>query len=150
MSSVVRTTPSLSQRRDDATSRSRMRFGFASRRNRFESSMSSINGWSGMPPTASSSRRETKIPWSPVQIPVRNERWFISQAITPNTGEALDSRTSKLPQGTDPAALRSASNIGGSTLASACRNQINLPRASAAPRCICRARCGWQRAKTTP
>ena len=53
-----------------------MRFGGASLRNRLESSMSSIKGWSGMPPTASRSRRETKMPWSPVQIPVRRERWF--------------------------------------------------------------------------
>ena len=48
-----------------------------------------------------------------MQIPVRSERWFISQAITSNTGEALDKRTSKLPQSTDPAAFRSASSTAG-------------------------------------
>ena len=76
--------------------------------------MSSISGMSAKPPTDSKAARATKIAWSPVAMPVRRERAFISAATTGSSGWRPAIRTSNRPQ-TRPVAA-SASRISRSAL----------------------------------
>ena len=63
--------PSRSQRRPEATMRSRRRAGRpAIARSRDESATSSISASGGKPPAATNAERSTNMPWSPVQMPV--------------------------------------------------------------------------------
>src|SRR6266508_1124605 len=87
---------------------------------------------------ASKTSRQTKMAWSPVEIPLHRERWFMSQAIILNTGRRLSKRPPTTP-GSLTAASTAASAPPGSSV-SAWRKSRMSPRAARAPAFIWRAR----------
>ena len=110
ISTIVRSTPSRSQRRPEVVTRARRQAGGDRRLRRRDSAMSSISAMSGKPPAASKASRVTKIAWSPVAMPVRRERRFISAATTRSSGCPPSIRTSKRPQCAAPLAPRPSSD----------------------------------------
>ena len=107
----------VSQRRPDVTMRSRRQSGRPPARfRRVDSSMSSISGWSGKPPTASKSARSTKMPWSPVAMPVSRERAFIMRGDQPQDAGTPGDRhvePSPAPPRSRAVRARMAVNAGG-------------------------------------
>src|SRR6266481_2052826 len=91
---------------------------------------------------ASKISRQTKMAWSPVEMPLQRERWFMNQAIILNMGRELSNRMSKRPA-TTPGSLTAASTAASApsgNSVSACRKSRTSPRAACAPAFIWRAR----------
>src|SRR6266581_2835550 len=91
---------------------------------------------------ASKISRQTKMAWSPVEMPLQRERWFMNQAIILNMGRELSNRMSKRPA-TTPGSLTAASTAASApsgNRVSACRKSRTSPRAACAPAFIWRAR----------
>ena len=94
----MRHGPRASQRRPDVTTRDARHAGRpAIDLRRRDSATSSISGCAGKPPASSNSARVTNMPWSPVAMPVRRERRFISAATSRSTRGRPSMRTSKRP-----------------------------------------------------
>ena len=88
-----------------------------------------MSGMAGKPPASPNSERRTKMPWSPVAMPVRRERRFIIRRRACSTHGLPPIVTSKRPQDAprDTASPIAAAAVAGSS-ESACRKSRTSPR----------------------
>jgi hypothetical protein len=126
--------PCSSQRRLAVTSLGSRQTGRACRLRARDRAISSIRGVSGKPPAAEKTGRVTNMPWSPVAMPVRQDRRFMDRSTRRSRRCAPDRQTSKRPhEAPRPTAASSVGAASAGTRVSACRNQNTSPEATRVP-----------------